>query len=73
MKVLAPVAGEDEQGRERFLGQVNATAGIDHPSVIPILDAGVHEDEAYIVMRYVGGGDLKALIARAGALDPELA
>ena len=73
VKVLAPVAGEDEQGRERFLRRVTATAGIDHPSVIPILDAGVHEDEPYIVMRYVAGGDLKALVARTGALEPALA
>jgi serine/threonine protein kinase len=73
VKVLSPVAGEDEQGRERFLARVTATAGIDHPTVIPILDAGVHEDEPYIVMRFVGGGDLKALVARTGALDPALA
>jgi Protein kinase domain len=72
VKVLAPVAGEDEDARARLLEQVTATAGIDHPSVIPILDAGVHEDEAYVVMRYAGGGDLKALIARLGALDPDL-
>jgi serine/threonine-protein kinase len=72
VKMLAPAAGEDEHARARFLEQVNATAGIDHPSVIPILDAGVHEDEAYVVMRYVGGGDLKGLIARVGALDADL-
>ena len=73
VKVLAPVAGEDEQGRERFVRRVTATAGIDHPSVLPMLDAGVHEDEPYIVMRYVAGGDLKALVARTGALEPALA
>ena len=72
VKMLAPAPGEDDQARARFLEQVNATAGIDHPSVLPILDAGVHEDEAYLVMRYAGGGDLKALITRVGALDPEL-
>jgi len=72
VKVLAPTAGEDEDARARFLEQVTATAGIDHPSVIPILDAGVYEDEAYVAMRYAGGGDLKGLIARVGALDPDL-
>ena len=46
-------------------------ATVDHPNVIPIHDMGVHEGSLYIVMRYVSGGDLKALLA-GGTLDAEL-
>jgi serine/threonine protein kinase len=72
LKVLAPEWSEDEAFRERFLHDVNLAATIDHPNVIPIYDADVHEESLYVVMRLVAGGGLKALLARTGPLDPEL-
>ena len=37
-------------------------AALDHPSIIPIYDAGEAEGIVYIAMRYVGGGDLHQLL-----------
>jgi len=34
---------------------------------------GLHEDSLYIVMRFVGRGDLKALLTDAGPLDAQQA
>ena len=73
LKVLAPELSRDDSFRERFLREAQAAAGLDHPNVIPIHDMGLHGDSLYIVMRYVGGGDLKGLLASAGPLDPEQA
>ncbi len=70
VKVVAPQWSSDQAVRERFLRDVNLAAELDHRNVIPILDADVHEDSLYVVMRYVAGGDLKTLLARTGALDP---
>lgn len=70
LKVLAPELSSDDVFRERFLREAQAAAAIDHPNVIPVHDMGLHEDQLYIVMRYVAGGDLKALLASEGPLEP---
>ncbi len=71
LKVLAPELSTDDTFRERFLREAQAAAGLDHPNVIPVHDMGLHEDSLYIVMRYVAGGDLKALLSSSGPLDPQ--
>jgi hypothetical protein len=71
LKVLAPELGSDDAFRERFLREAQMAAAVDHPNVIPIHDMGVHEGSLYIVMRYVSGGDLKALLA-GGSIDSQL-
>jgi hypothetical protein len=73
LKVLAPELSSDDTFRERFLREAQIAAGIDHQNVIPIHDMGLHEDSLYIVMRYVAGGDLKALLTTTGPLDAEQA
>jgi Protein kinase domain len=73
LKVLAPELSSDDTFRERFLREAQIAAGIDHQNVIPIHDMGLHEDSLYIVMRYVAGGDLKALLTTAGPLEAEKA
>jgi tRNA A-37 threonylcarbamoyl transferase component Bud32 len=73
LKVLAPELSSDDTFRERFLREAQMAAGIDHPNVIPIHDMGLHDNSLYIVMRYVSGGDFKALLAESGTLDPQQA
>ena len=70
LKVLAPELSADDTFRERFLREAQMAAGVDHPNVIPIQDMGLHEDSLYIVMRYVSGGDLRALLNTSGLLEP---
>jgi serine/threonine protein kinase len=72
LKILNPELAEDESFRERFVRESRLAAGVNHPNIIPIHDAGVWEDALYIAMRYVAGGDLKARV-RAGPLPPEQA
>ena len=38
--------------------------------MIPIYEAGERDGRLFIAMRYVAGGDLKALLRREGALAP---
>jgi hypothetical protein len=72
LKVLSPQLGADDGFRERFLREAQMAATVEHPNVIPIHDMGVHEGSLYIVMRYVAGGDLKAMLAGSGRLEPAL-
>src|SRR5213592_1696826 len=71
LKVLAPELSSDDKFRERFLREAKMAAGIDHPNVIPIYDTGLQDESLYIVMRYVAGGDLKALLRASGPLSAQ--
>jgi DNA-binding beta-propeller fold protein YncE len=70
LKVLAASVAEDGRFRERLLRESRLAASLDHPNVIPIYEAGEEDGRLFIAMRYVPGGDLKALLRREGALDP---
>jgi serine/threonine-protein kinase len=73
LKLIAPEFASDEAFRERFRREWRIAASIDHPHVIPIHDAGEADGLLYIAMRYVDGTDLRQLILKDGALDPQLA
>jgi serine/threonine protein kinase len=55
LKVLAPAIAEDEAFRERFLRESELAASLDHPSIIPIYEAGEADGKVFIAMRYVEG------------------
>ncbi len=65
LKLLAPSAAAEALLRESRLA-----AGLDHPNVIPIYEAGERDGRLFIAMRYARGGDVKALLRREGSLDP---
>jgi serine/threonine protein kinase len=70
LKILAPHLAEDEMFRERFIRESRIAAGLDHPNVVTIYDAGEVEDGLYISMRYVEGSDLGKILQTEGALEP---
>src|SRR5205814_2148958 len=70
LKLLAPELAQDERFRDRFLRESELAASLDHPHIIPIYDAGEVDGQLYIAMRYVAGGDLKALLRAEGPLAP---
>jgi serine/threonine-protein kinase len=73
LKVIAHHLAEDEVFRERFLRESRLAARLDHPHVVPVLDAREEDGELIVAMRLIGGGDLKRRIAAEGPLPPELA
>ena len=72
LKTLLPELVDDSDFRTRFIAESQTVAALDHPSIIPIYDAGEADGVVYIAMRHVGGGDLHQLL-ESGALDPERA
>src|SRR5438093_6900792 len=67
LKLLAPSLGEaDFSGR--FLRESQLAASLDHPSIVPIYDAGEADGLLYIAMACVEGTDLKTLLAEEGRL-----
>jgi serine/threonine-protein kinase len=70
LKVLAPHLADDEAFRERFIRESRIAAGLDHPNIVTVYDAGEVEGSLYISMRLVEGSDLGKILASEGALDP---
>jgi serine/threonine protein kinase len=70
IKLIRPEHSEEDRFRERFRRESRVAASIDHPNVIPILEAGDEDGVLFITMRLVEGTDLRALIAEEGRLDP---
>ncbi|MGH3586188.1 MAG: serine/threonine-protein kinase, partial [Pseudonocardia sp.] len=71
LKVLAPTLGDDELFRRRFDRESQSAANLDHPNIVPVYAAGEAGGSLYIAMRYVGGGDLRALLEASGSLSLE--
>jgi serine/threonine-protein kinase len=68
LKLLTPGFGESDF-RDRFLRESQLAASIDHPSIVPVYDAGEEDGVLYIAMACVDGDDLKTLLAEEGRLD----
>ncbi len=71
LKLIAPELADNARFRERFLAEPRLAASLDHASVIPIYEAGEHDGQLYLAMRYVPGSDLRTLLERDGPLAPE--
>jgi serine/threonine-protein kinase len=70
VKLIAPDRAGDPGFRERFERESRVAAAIDHPNVIPVYAAGEEGGRLYLVMRYVAGTDLQALLARDRRIAP---
>jgi serine/threonine protein kinase len=73
LKVLAPHLGADEAFRQRFIRESQAAAGVDHPHIVPVFEAGEADGVLFIAMRYVEYGDVRSLLDTEGRLDPSRA
>src|SRR5438876_5907885 len=67
LKLLTPAFGEADF-RERFLRESQLAASLDHPSIVPVYDAGDEDGLLYIAMACVEGRDLKTVLADEGRL-----
>lgn len=53
--------GMSDQSLDRFMSEARITARLAHPSIVPILDVGHHNDVTYTVTPYIEGVSLSAL------------
>ena len=71
LKVLVRDLAQDERFRRRFLRESKLAASLDHPNVVPIVDAGEEDGVLYLAMELVEGLDLREILRRESRLDPE--
>ena len=60
---------ESEEFRLRFVREVRALAALNHPNIVSAYDTGEHEGAPYIVMEFVDGETLSALIRQRAAMN----
>lgn len=63
LKIQRPGPARSEVGRERFRREAQTVAGLAHPHIVMIHDAGEAGGHAYLVMELVEGRPLSALLA----------
>ncbi|MEU6413795.1 serine/threonine-protein kinase [Microbispora sp. NPDC046933] len=69
LKVLNPTLCGEPSFRKRFTREVRIAARLGHPNVIPVYQSGEAGPLLYLVMPYVDGTDLAALLRDEGHLD----
>src|SRR5262245_52077615 len=73
VKVLHPSLAEDTPFLRRFQAEAQAAAALSHPNIMAIFDWGTDRRVPYLVLEYLGGGSLRAMLDRGRLLSPSQA
>ncbi len=72
VKFLSDDAARNERRLARFQREAELLKQISHPHLVQAIEAGQYQGRPYIVMEYVGGGNLASYVTKAGHLgEPE--
>lgn len=72
VKVLHPGLADDPTFLRRFQAEAQSAASLNSPYVLGVYDWG-HDDVAYLVTEYLGGGSLRSLLDAGHRLSPSQA
>ena len=70
LKVLFPELSVDKTFVERFRREAQAAASLSHPNIVPVFDWGEDDGAYFIVMEYIDGRSLSAVLRDPQKLDP---
>jgi len=78
IKVLHDLVAEDQQLLKRFRAEALAAAALNHPNVMHVYDSGDEPAQSgppapFLVMEFVGGGSLRAVLDAGPLLTPSQA
>jgi eukaryotic-like serine/threonine-protein kinase len=68
LKVLFPELSVDRAFVERFRREAQAAANLSHPNIVPVFDWGEDNGSYFIVMEFVDGRALSAVLRESGRL-----
>src|SRR5688500_7284331 len=72
LKILHGHLAEDADAVARFRREAESAAGLSHPNIVQVTDFGVAPGETvYLVMEYLEGESLAALLRRTPALPAD--
>jgi eukaryotic-like serine/threonine-protein kinase len=70
LKVLFPELSVDRTFVERFRREAQAAANLSHPNIVPVFDWGEDDGAYFIVMEFIDGRPLSAVLRDAQKLQP---
>lgn len=70
VKMLLQDIADDPEINDRFKREAKAAGRVNHPNVVQLIDYGQGAEGAYIVVEYIAGLGLDALLKQEGALPP---
>src|ERR1700727_3203537 len=70
LKVLFPDVSSDHSFVERFRREAQAAANLSHPNIVPVFDWGEDDSTYFIVMEYVEGRPLSAVLRDPVPIPP---
>jgi len=74
MKMIRDQESANKQTIDRFLQEAKLAAKLSkHPNIVTTTDAGKDEGKPYVVMEYIKGSDLYAVVKDRGALSAKVA
>jgi serine/threonine-protein kinase len=68
MKVLHPDSAKHKEVVRRFRLEAQAVSMLNHPNIVQTFDFGQWDEALYLIMEYVKGEDLGAVLSREGPL-----
>jgi serine/threonine protein kinase len=71
IKHLRGTVSHDPEVLERFQREGVALRNLNHPNIVKMLDMVQHDDDYYLIMEYIQGGDLADLLKARGSLAVE--
>ncbi|MFN8041344.1 MAG: protein kinase [Acidimicrobiales bacterium] len=73
IKLLHPALADDDAFLRRFRAEAQAAAALNHPHVMSVYDWNGDDETPFLVMEYLEGGSLRALLDAGDRLSPSQA
>ncbi|MCL2489654.1 MAG: Stk1 family PASTA domain-containing Ser/Thr kinase [Propionibacteriaceae bacterium] len=73
VKIMRDDLDDDPEFAKRFDSEARAVANLSSAHIVSVFDQGVDRGRPYIVMEYIEGTNLKAVLVQQGALPPDKA
>jgi hypothetical protein len=69
LKLLRPEVSRNPDALERFRKEIVLTLDINHPNILPIYHLGEADDQRFLTMKWIDGGDLAQEIEEQGPME----
>ena len=73
IKIFNPELLANDSLVRRFENEASIMAGIEHPNIVKVYDIGEIQSHRFIVLEWIDGGSLGALLERSGPMHPRVA
>lgn len=72
LKILDPILGQDTAQRQRFLEEARILSRLDHPNITKVMSYNRADNEVFMVMELVTGGNLRDVVDKHLADDSQM-